>query len=78
MTKDEAQREVIRRWRELPVMNRQTHEEAQAFAERLTPAIAFHTVANRQRVIAAWLIRDIDQKDAAARILEAKSRAAQG
>lgn len=76
MTKDEAQREAIRRWRELPVMNRQTYREALAFAELLVPALTFHTVANRQRLIEAWLIRDLDQKDIAVRLLDERAKAA--
>lgn len=77
MTKEEAQREVIRRWRELPVMNRQTYREALAFAELLVPAIDFHTMASKQRMIEAWLLRDLDQKDVAIRLVEAKVKAAQ-
>lgn len=59
MTKDEAHREVLRQWRQLPVQDRRTFEQATAFAAAVTPAIEFETMGSRQRMIAAWLQRDL-------------------
>ena len=63
MTKDEAQREAMRRWRELPIMNRQTQKQATQFAEVLAAALDFHTMGNKQRIIQAWLVRDIEERE---------------
>jgi hypothetical protein len=59
MTKDEAEREAIRRWRKLPVMDRQEFEQAFGFAALVEKEIDFRTMGNKIKVIAAWLIRDI-------------------
>jgi hypothetical protein len=59
LTKDEAHREVLRQWRQLPVQDRRTFEQAVAFAAVVTPAIEFETMGSRQRMIAAWLQRDL-------------------
>jgi hypothetical protein len=72
MTKDEAQREAMRRWRELPIMNRQTHKQARDFSEVLAPALPFHTMGSRQRIIEAWLVRDIEERDSVAQDLAAR------
>jgi hypothetical protein len=61
MTKDEAQREAIRRFRQLPLHQRQQIEDAEAYSKRLEMELDFHTVTNRQKLIAAWLIREIVQ-----------------
>lgn len=59
LTKDEAHKEAIRRWRDLPVMDRQTYTQAQVFAASLAEEIDFRTMGNERKVIAAWLIRDM-------------------
>ncbi|HWA19951.1 MAG TPA: hypothetical protein VG757_13235 [Devosia sp.] len=59
MTKDEAEREAIRRWRKLPVMERQEFEQAFGFAAQVEREFDFRTMGNKTKVIAAWLIRDI-------------------
>lgn len=72
MNKEEARREVVRRWREQPVMSRQTHEQAGVFAASIAQSFDFHTVANRQRLIQAWLVRDIEDREAAVRALDGR------
>ena len=61
MTKDEAQQEATRRWRELPLAN-QTIVNAVEFAKVLAPALEFHTLGDREKMIVAWLVRDIEQR----------------
>ena len=73
MTKDEAQREAMRRWRELPIMNRQTQKQATQFAEVLAAALDFHTMGNKQRIIQAWLVRDIEEREGILTGLSAKA-----
>ncbi len=69
MTKDEAEREAIRRWRALPVMNRQTQSQAEVFAAALADELDFRTMGNERKVITAWLVRDIAKTvDAARRV----------
>lgn len=59
MTKQEGEREAIRRWLLLPEHMRQTYEDAEAFAKRLVLEIEFPTITNRERLIAAWLMREL-------------------
>jgi hypothetical protein len=59
MTKDEAEPEAIRRFRQLPLNQRQQIEDAETYARRLDTELEFHTVTNKQKLIAAWLIREI-------------------
>ncbi|MEO6013902.1 MAG: hypothetical protein ABIQ30_10010 [Devosia sp.] len=66
MTKDEARAEAIRRWHELPEMDRQTHIQAQVFAASLAEEFDFRTMGNERKVIAAWLIREMGGKQQAA------------
>jgi hypothetical protein len=72
MTKQEAEQEAIRRWYLLPEHLRDSFEHAEAYAVRLEHELDFYTVTSRQRLIAAWLIREI----ATARRLEREARAA--
>ena len=74
MTKDEAQREAMRRWRELPIMNRQTHKQAAQFAEVLAAELDFHTMGSKQRIIEAWLVRDIEEREGILRDLSTKAK----
>jgi hypothetical protein len=62
MTKDEAQREAIRCWQELPLANQQL-ENAPEFARLLMPRLPFDTMGNRERLIAAWLIQDVEIRE---------------
>lgn len=59
MTRQEAEQEAIRRWYLLPEHLRDSFEHAEAYAMRLDNELDFFTVTSRQRLIAAWLIREI-------------------
>jgi hypothetical protein len=59
MTKQEAELEALRRWYLLPEHLRDSFEHAEAYAMRLDQELDFFTVTSRQRLIAAWLIREI-------------------
>ena len=49
-------------------MERQTTDQAQVFAASLADELDFRTMGNERKVIAAWLVRDIEKtKQAAAR-----------
>ena len=61
MTRDEAQQAALARWHELP-KNNQTVSNAFEFAKVLVPTLEFHTVANREKVIAAWLVQDVQRR----------------
>ena len=60
VTKDEAKKEVIHRWRSLPVMERRAHQQAEAFVTELSRTISFHTMGSCERVMFAWLVEDIE------------------
>lgn len=72
MTKDQARLEAIRLWRSLPVMERQTHQQAEAFARTLSGLLDFRTMGDLQRVLLAWLIRDLEQGEMAVRKFDAR------
>ena len=59
LSKEQAEREAIRRWYMLPPFHRQTCEDAESFAVRLDLDPQFQAATNRQRLIAAWLIREL-------------------
>lgn len=59
MTKDEARKQVLKLWRALPPLERQSFAQAEAFALGLAPSIEFETMGNKSRVIVAWLQRDL-------------------
>jgi hypothetical protein len=61
MTRDQAQQAALARWRELPKPN-QTILNAVEFAKLLAPTLEFHTIANREKVIAAWLVQDVERR----------------
>lgn len=63
MTKEEAETEALKRWHELPVSN-QTVDNATEFAKVLLPVLTFETLGHREKVIAAWLLRDVDRRNA--------------
>jgi quercetin dioxygenase-like cupin family protein len=62
MTKEEAFRAAIERWHALPVAERQTHTHAEVFAAALAGELDFRTMGNSRKVIAAWLIRELDSE----------------
>ncbi|MEO6014509.1 MAG: hypothetical protein ABIQ30_13110 [Devosia sp.] len=57
--KADAERECIRRWRELPRGERATLDQAAAFAQSLMPEIVFETSGDRYHFIRSWLQRDL-------------------
>jgi len=70
LTKDQAQAEAIRRWRELPISN-QTTDMAMEFAKVLYAALEFETLGDRQKIITAWLIRDVQTRQQSAQVSQA-------
>ena len=62
MTKEEAFRQAIERWHALPAAERQTHTHAEVFAAALADELDFRTMGNSRKVIAAWLIRDLESE----------------
>jgi hypothetical protein len=66
LTKDEAFREALRRWHDLPEEERQTITQAQVFAAGLADLLDFRTMGNERKVIEAWLVRDLQQSREAA------------
>lgn len=59
LNRQEAEQEALRRWYDLHESQRQTYDQAEAFAGNLEVELDFYTVTSKQRLIAAWLIRDI-------------------
>jgi hypothetical protein len=43
----------------LPSARRQTLDHALDFAKALFPALHFETLGNRERIIEAWLVREL-------------------
>jgi hypothetical protein len=70
MTKDEAERAAVRRWRALPADLRETADQAEAYAAVLVHDLEFPSVTGRERLIGAWLIRDFFAQKRAERILK--------
>ena len=62
MTKQEAEQEAIRRWNLLPEHQRETYEQAEAYALRLDLELVFPSIMAPRRLIAAWLIREVTAK----------------
>ena len=59
LSKSEAERECVRRWRELPRSERSTPAQADSFATLLLEQIDFATSGDRAHFIRAWLQRDL-------------------
>jgi hypothetical protein len=59
MLKADAERECIRRWRELPKGLRSTQDQAASFARVLMEDVEFDTSGDRQSFIREWLQRDL-------------------
>lgn len=77
MTKDEAERLTLKLWREQPILKRREPADATAFAKVIAAKVQFDTLGNRERIIEAWLNRDL-QRAAGAMIGLDKARAGQG
>lgn len=73
MTKEEARREVVRRWRALPQDHPQTHESLSQFARAIAQEISFDTLGDRVRIIEAWLVKDVEHRDAVLKEIDAKA-----
>ena len=61
MTKDEAEREVLARWKALPDTQRKTFKQAQEFAEIFAASVDFRTMGDKTKLVTAWLVREIDR-----------------
>lgn len=59
MLKADAERECIRRWRDLPKGLRSTQGQAASFARVLMDEIEFDTSGDRYAFITGWLQRDL-------------------
>lgn len=59
MSKTDAEREAIQRWRALPKAERATNDQAALFARSLMDDIVFATSGDRYQFIKAWLQRDL-------------------
>jgi hypothetical protein len=59
MTRLEAEAEALRRWNDLPEIQRQTFEQAESIAANLEIELDFYCVTSKHRLISAWLIRQI-------------------
>jgi hypothetical protein len=75
LSKDEAQREAIRRWYELPADMRQTPDDCELFAEHIAPQLDFDSVTSRERLLAAWLMRELFRTSEAQQAKEAEAAA---
>lgn len=73
MDRAAAEKEAIRLWRNLPVQDRLTRQQAVAFAAMIAPTLDFDEPARRIRLIEGWLIRDLLQTEAAAAIARAQT-----
>lgn len=58
---DAARSEAARRWRALPPERRQTYADCDLFARQLTHDLYFSTITDRNKLITAWLILELDQ-----------------
>lgn len=80
MTKQDAEAEAIRRWYELPVDMRQTPDDAEIFAQHIVHEFEFQSILARDKLIAAWLMRELfrarEAERAAAAAEAAKTQAA--
>jgi hypothetical protein len=56
--KAEAERAALALWRELPLQNRDM-EHAIEFAKVIARGLPFETLGDHDKIVAAWLIRDI-------------------
>jgi len=77
VTKQEAEAEIIRRWYELPADMRQTPDDAEAFAAHIAHQFDFHSVLDKEKLLGAWLMRELFRSREAQNAAEAaKTQAA--
>jgi hypothetical protein len=74
MDKAAAEREALRLWRNLPLQERLTREQAIAFSVMIAPTLEFDVLDRRTRTIEGWLVRDILQTETAALLKEQQER----
>ena len=74
MDRAAAEREALRLWRNLPLQERLTREQAIAFSVMIAPTLEFDVLDRRTRVIEGWLVRDILQTETAALLKEQQER----
>jgi hypothetical protein len=70
LEKSAAQKEALRLWRALPLMSRQNHRQAVAFAASIAPTLVFETLGDHDKVVEGWLVRDLLQTEAAVKTLD--------
>lgn len=73
LDKTDAQKEALRLWHALPLMSRQNHRQAVAFAAAIAPDLSFETLGDHDKVVEGWLVRDLLQTEEALRIVDGKS-----
>ena len=56
MDRAAAEREALRLWRNLPLQERLTREQAIAFSVMIAPTLEFDVLDRRIRVIEGWLV----------------------
>lgn len=74
MDRTAAEREALRLWRNLPLQERLTREQAIAFSVMISPTLEFDVLDRRTRVIEGWLVRDILQTETLALLKEQQER----
>ena len=75
LTKQEAEAEIIRRWYELPADMRQTPDDAEAFAAHIAHQFDFHSVLDKEKLLGAWLMRELFRSREAQKAAEAADAA---
>ena len=73
MDKSAAQKEALRLWRALPLLERQNHRQAVAFAARIAHGLEFDTLGDHDKVVEGWLVRDLLQTEEALRLVDKKT-----
>ena len=61
LSKQDAEHEAIRRWYQLPAQDRETQDDATNYSHRLAAELDFDSITTKQKLIAAWLIREMEQ-----------------
>ena len=71
MTKLEAEAEAIRRWYELPEDMRRSPDDAEIYAMHIASDLNFHSIISRERLVGAWLMRELFRAKEAEKAAEA-------
>jgi len=75
VTTQEAEAEIIRRWYELPPDLRQTADDAEAFAAHIADQFDFYSVLDKEKLLGAWLMRELFRSREAQKAAEAADAA---